>query len=143
MIPQRRGQNETAIVLRLMFCPNCRAEYQPGIVVCPDCDTDLVEGLPPPEPPSELDLVSVFETADVSLLPVLKSLLQSAEIPFFTQGDEALGVLPVGRVGAGGISAGGHGLVASILVPRERQQEARELLAEIEDAPNIEPDQEI
>ena len=75
-----------------------------------------------------MDLVRVFETSDVSLLPVIKSVLRSAEIPFVAQGDEALGVLPVGRVGAGGISAGGHGLVATILVDRGHRDEARELL---------------
>ena len=85
-----------------MYCPSCRAEFRPEITVCPDCGVDLAAGAPPPEPPSDTDLVAVFETADVALLPVIKSLLRSAEIPFITQGDEALGVLPVGRAGAGG-----------------------------------------
>jgi hypothetical protein len=125
-----------------MFCPSCRAEYQPGITVCPDCEVELVEEAPPPEPPSDVELVSVFETADVALLPVIKSVLQSAEIPFITQGDEALGVLPVGRVGAGGISAGGHGLVATILVTRKRRDEARDLLNQFVDAPIELPDEE-
>jgi hypothetical protein len=125
-----------------MFCPSCRAEYQPEINVCPDCEVELVEEAPPPEPPSDVALVRVFETADVALLPVIKSVLQAAEIPFITQGDEALGVLPVGRVGAGGISAGGHGLVATILVARERRDEARDLLDQIVDAPFELPDEE-
>ena len=126
-----------------MFCPSCRAEYQPEITVCPDCEVELVEEAPPPEPPSDTALVRVFETADVALLPVIKSVLQSAEIPFITQGDEALGVLPVGRVGAGGISAGGHGLVATILVARERRDEARNLLDQFVDAPSELPDEEV
>ena len=95
----------------------------------------MVEEAPPPKPPSDVALVRVFETADVALLPVIKSVLQAAEIPFITQGDEALGVLPVGRVGAGGISAGGHGLVATILVARQRRDEARDLLDQFVDAP--------
>jgi hypothetical protein len=28
-----------------MFCPNCEAEYQPGITMCPDDNTPLVERL--------------------------------------------------------------------------------------------------
>lgn len=114
-----------------MYCPSCRGEYRPELSECPECGVALVAELPDEE--SETDLVRVFETADVSLLPVVKSVLSSAEIPFFTQGDEALGVLPVGRVGAGGISAGGHGLVATILVDRKHHDEARALLDQFAD----------
>jgi hypothetical protein len=30
-----------------MFCPVCEAEYQPGITICPDDNTELVERLDP------------------------------------------------------------------------------------------------
>jgi hypothetical protein len=30
-----------------MFCPECRAEYRPGFRRCHDCNTILVEELPP------------------------------------------------------------------------------------------------
>ena len=33
-----------------MFCPNCRAEYRPGFARCSDCEVELVEILPPPNP---------------------------------------------------------------------------------------------
>lgn len=108
-----------------MYCPDCRAEYREGVETCPDCEVRLVVELPP-EGPDE-DLVAIFETADVSLLPVVKSLLDSAEIPFVVQGDEALSVLPVGRWGAG-ISQSGRGLAATIRVDKARAQEAEELL---------------
>jgi hypothetical protein len=94
------------------------------------------------EPHPDSEFVRVFETADVSLLPVIKSVLRSARIPFVTQGDEALGVLPVGRLGAGGISAGGHGLVATILVDRERHDEAQELLDQFQSSPVDLPEEE-
>lgn len=29
----------------MAFCPNCEAEYKPGITVCPDCDIKLVAEL--------------------------------------------------------------------------------------------------
>ena len=39
------------------------------------------------------DLVPVFTTADSTLLPVIKSVLNAEEIPYTVQGDEALGLL--------------------------------------------------
>ncbi len=74
------------------------------------------------------DLVAVFETADVALLPVAKSVLEAAGIPFLVQGEEALGLLPVGRF-ATGLTQRGQGMVAIIHVAEERADEVRELLA--------------
>lgn len=77
---------------------------------------------------SDGDLVAVFETADVALLPVAKSVLEAAGIPFLVQGEEALGLLPVGRF-ATGLTQRGQGMVAIIHVAEERADEVRELLA--------------
>lgn len=99
--------------------------------MCPDCEVSLVPQLPERPEFSEDDLVRVLETADVAVLPVVKSVLRAAEIPFFVQGDEAMGVIPVGKVGLGGLTSKGHGLSAAILVPKDREDEARALLTEI------------
>ena len=117
-----------------MYCPECRAEFRDEIAICPDCEIALVAELPDMVDLSPQDLVSVLETADVAVLPVVKSVLSAANIPFVVQGDEAIGVLPVGRVGLGGLTSGGHGLSAGILVPREREEEARALLTELPEA---------
>ena len=114
-----------------MFCPSCRGEFRPEITICPECDVELVAEAPAPVESSEGEYVEVFETSDSALLPVIQGLLRSAEIPFETFGDEALAVYPVGRFGAGGISEGGHGLVAKIMVTRDREAEARALLDEL------------
>ena len=114
-----------------MYCPECRSEFRDEIEVCPDCEIALVAELPPEPEFSEEDLVLIRETADVAVLPVIKSLLRAAEIPFFVQGDEAMGVLPVGKIGLGGMTSKGHGLSAGILVPRDREEEARALLTEL------------
>ena len=114
-----------------MYCPECRAEFRDEIAVCPDCEISLVAELPEETGLSEDELVLVMETADVAVLPVVKSLLRAAEIPFVVQGDEAMGVLPVGRIGLGGLTSRGHGLSAGILVPGNREEEARALLTEL------------
>ena len=114
-----------------MYCPECRAEFRDEIAVCPDCEVSLVLELPPESELDDKELISVLETADVSVLPVVKSVLRAAEIPFVVQGDEAMGVLPVGKIGLGGITSRGHGLSASILVSRDREEEARALLTEL------------
>jgi len=122
-----------------MYCPDCRAEYRDEIESCPDCEVQLVAVLPPEDP--DADLVPVFETADVSLLPVVKSLLASAEIPCVVQGEEALSVLPVGRWGAG-ISQSGRGLAATIRVEKGRAREAEELLRPLAEGDSpAEPDE--
>jgi hypothetical protein len=47
------------------------------------------------------DLVRVFQTADSTLLPIIKSMLDGAGIPHIVQGDHALGLLPLGPFGTG------------------------------------------
>ena len=59
---------------------------------------------------------------------VAKSVLEAAGIPFLVQGEEALGLLPVGRF-ATGLTQRGQGMVAIIHVAEERADEVRELLA--------------
>jgi hypothetical protein len=67
----------------------------------------------------------VLRTSDSNLMPVVKSVLDAAGIPYVVQGDEAMGLLPLGPFGGGVFS---RVLGASILVPRDRAEEARELL---------------
>lgn len=106
-----------------MWCPRCGAEWREGITRCPDCDVPLVDS--PPEPSrDEAELIPVFETSDADTLPVVKSALDAAGIPYLVQGDESFGLLP-----AGGGFFGKRGLGVAILVPADRAEEARELLA--------------
>ena len=99
--------------------------------MCPDCEVSLVPQLPENPEWKQEDLVVVLESANVAVLPVVKSLLRSAEIPFLVQGDEAMSVLPLGKMGLGPLTAKGHGLAALVLVPRDHEEEARALLTEI------------
>ncbi len=65
------------------------------------------------------DLVPVLETNDELLISATRSALEGAGIPFVVQGEEASGLLPVAAV---------------LLVPREKVELARELIAELDPA---------
>lgn len=80
-----------------------------------------------PKPDGRAEYVSVLETTDTSLVPVIKSLLTAAGVPFVVEGEDALGVLPVGSAG-GSVSNFGKGIAARFLVPRQRREEAEELI---------------
>jgi len=110
-----------------MFCPACEAEFRTGITECPDCEVPLVEELPPP--PEDEPLTEVFRTGDASLLPVVKSVLAAAGMPHIVQGEEAQGLFPFGPSS----QSDGRLLAAVVLVPEDRAEEARELLASAEE----------
>ena len=84
------------------------------------------------------ELVAVLRTADSMLLPLVKSMFDAAGIPYAIQGEQALGVLPLGRF-AVGVSR--RALGAIVRVPRSRRQEAEELLRGVGEAGGP-PDQE-
>ena len=113
-----------------MYCPECGGEYREGFSECDDCGVALVER--PPSPSADDELVSVFRSADAALLPVIKSVLASADIPFTVQGDEASGLFPFGSAGGG---ADARRLGAVVRVPASRAEEAEELLEEVSTDP--------
>jgi len=84
-----------------MFCPNCKTEYVIGILVCADCETNLVPVLPPDddelEAPQE-DLVTILQTRDQSLIPLIKSMLEDAGIEYSVEGELPLVHLSIGWV---------------------------------------------
>ena len=65
-----------------MFCPECGAEFREGFVECADCGVALTSAPPEREMPDDEPTVGIFRTADATLLPVVKSVLASAGIPF-------------------------------------------------------------
>jgi len=117
-----------------MHCPQCGAEYRPGFSRCADCDVYLVDRPEetPPAPDPHRELVAVFKTTDSILLPVVKSLLDSAGIEYMSQGEEALGVLPLGPAGSKVVRAS-WAWGATILVAKEDEASVKEMLAQIEE----------
>ena len=116
-----------------MHCPKCGAEYRPGFSRCADCDVYLVDRPEetPPAPDPHRELVAVFKTTDSILLPVVKSLLDSAGIEYISQGEEALGVLPLGPAGSQVVRAS-WAWGATILVAKEEEASVKEMLAQFD-----------
>jgi hypothetical protein len=71
------------------------------------------------------ELVEVLRTTDLTQLTVIKSLLESAALPFAVQGEEALRMLPLG---GGFFNPKAHAAV--LRVRREDLDEVRKLLEE-------------
>jgi hypothetical protein len=117
-----------------MFCPECGAEYREGYTECADCGVALVDTSPAESDHPEGPFMTVFETADASLLPVVESLLDSADIPYLIQGGETSGGLfPLGSVGGGPDE---RLLGAVIKVPEEYVDTAVALLTEADEVPD-------
>ena len=109
-----------------MYCPECGAEYREGFDRCNDCDVALVQQRPPKDHEAT-PYVTVFESSEADVIPVIKSILRGAEIPFNTNGEAMMNLFPsalLGRV------MSRPGAEVSFLVPEERAEEARQLLTE-------------
>lgn len=118
-----------------MYCPECGAEYRDEILECADCRVALTAAAPPEPSHDGEPMVGVFRSSDASLMPVLKSVLDAADIPLSIQGDEASGLFPFGKSSP---VADGVGLGAVLLVPESRVDEAKAL---IESAAPLEGDE--
>ena len=113
-----------------MFCPQCGAEYRPGFDRCSECGVLLTAEPPPEEDHRAVEHGTVFETSDSALIPVIKSVLQSADIPFNTHGEVMTNLFPSQALGA--VFSKHRGGVVSFRVPVDRLDEARQLLDEHE-----------
>ena len=117
-----------------MYCPQCEAEYREGFDRCADCDVDLVHALPSSTEDHEAeDYVKVFESSESDLIPVIKSLLGGAEIPYLTEGEDLMNLLPSEMLG------GFYKPSAEVKfkVPASRAEEARGLLEASSEAGNL------
>ena len=101
-----------------MFCPNCKAEYREGFEICDDCNVSLVEELSP-EPETEfVDFDEVLTTFNPAEIALMKSLLDSEDIPYFFHGEN------FGQMTALAVPA-------KLMVRKDHVEEARELLKDL------------
>lgn len=112
-----------------MYCPECRSEYQPGHVECPDCKTRLVTELPPePAYVQSPDPVVVFASGRSDLLAIAKSILMSADIEFMSRGEGVQELFGWGRFPYGANLVMGP---VQLLVNPDDERDARALLADL------------
>ena len=112
-----------------MICPQCGAEFRQGFYRCNDCDVSLIPK-PPPAPPEDHtaeEYVQVFETSETDVIPVIKSLLEGAEIAYLTEGEDLMNLLPSEMLGGFYRSSA----EVKFKVPAARAEEARGLLTAI------------
>jgi len=97
-----------------MYCPECKAEYVEGILVCTDCGIALTPELPT-EPsfdsPEYEEILTALNASDVALI---KSLLDSESIEHYIEGEFSQ-----------------YG-IQRLMVLKEQVEEAKEILKDLE-----------
>ncbi len=119
-----------------MYCPECGAEFRMGIDECYDCGVPL--GPDPPAEPKVEKYVTILETSELSVIPILKTVLEGARIPFRTRGEGLMRIYPSNAHGALLHASAGE---VKFRVAESRADEARELLsttATVEEEPEAE-----
>ncbi len=131
-VPEPIAPGEAVAGGAALWCPECGAEYRQGVADCADCEVPL--GHQPPAPPEhpEPHRVALTEISEPAVLPIVVGMLQSAGIETTVEGDEIVGLWPVGRPISGWTDSG-RGLSAVVWVAADRADEARALLAEAEE----------
>lgn len=102
-----------------MYCPKCKAEYVEGIRTCADCGCHLVEKLEDCEEGEFREFVSVATTSNRFAVPLAKSILESAGIDYFVNGEMMSGYI-------------GIIVPVDIEVPLKDAETAKELLKDLE-----------
>ena len=88
-----------------MYCPECRAEYIPGILKCNDCDVALVERIDDPNEAvrtmrgDDGELVVLLVSSDDAMISLAKHLLDSEDIPYQIRGENLRGLYSWGSEG--------------------------------------------
>ncbi len=120
-------------------CPRCRTEYVAGIGRCRDCEVELVEALPVPQPQAasdeRLDLIELANFGTVSEAEMIQELLSNNSIETVLRGE------------TDSISSPAHAEPVTLLVQRKDLDAARELYdaffaGEVDDAEIGSPDPE-
>ena len=78
-----------------MFCPKCRTKYREGFYVCIDCNSDLVDELPPEERPEFIEYAEVMGTYNPADVALIKSILDAENITYYFNAGHFIYVRPL------------------------------------------------
>jgi hypothetical protein len=102
-----------------MFCPRCRTEYREGFSVCADCDSDLVDELPPEEVPEFTEYVEVLGTYNPADVALIKSILDAENITYYFNAEHFMYVRPLGET-------------VRLMVKKDEAEKAKEALGDLD-----------
>jgi predicted NAD/FAD-dependent oxidoreductase len=114
----------------MKHCPECNVEYIDTAIRCSDCDVELTLGPAIQEEHPDPKIETVYATGDPALVALVKSLLEDAEIEYFTKGYEIQDLVGIGTIGGLNYVIG----PVEFVVAAEDAPAARELLAHLDDA---------
>jgi hypothetical protein len=120
----------------MKHCPECNVEYIDTAIRCSDCDVELVLGPAIQEEHPDPKIETVYATRNPILVAMAKSLLEDAEIEYFTKG---YGIPGLSNLGGGLNYVTGP---AEFKVAGKDAPTARALLAHLDDALPDEPPEE-
>ena len=102
-----------------MFCPKCRAEYREGLTVCSDCDSDLVDELPPEEEPQFTEYVEILGTYNAADIALIKSILDTENITYYFNAEHFRNVEPLAET-------------VRLMVKKDEAEKAKEILQDLD-----------
>lgn len=101
-----------------MFCPKCRTEYREGFYLCADCNSDLVDELPPEQMPEFVKYVEVMGTYNPADIALIKSILDAENITYYFNAEHFMHIRPLVEP-------------ARLMVKIDEAEKAKELLQDL------------
>lgn len=123
----------------MKHCPECNEEYVDTAIRCSDCNVELTLGPAIQEEHPDPKLETVYATGDPALVALVISLLEGAQIEYFTKNNAIQDLIGIGGVGGLNYVTG----PVEFVVPAKDAPTARELLVHLDDAvPDELPEEE-